>query len=135
MELKEAFVKLREAEDELHRLECEKKQADDEMAAFLDRAKSDIERYENICATIMRENGVLEDVVEGLVSNYKLYFGSPRRTIDIVDENAVPDEWVKIERKPKKREIANAFKDAASLPNWLQWKEGEGRFQWRPVKK
>lgn len=135
MELKEAFVNLRAAEDDLTRLEGEKKQADFEMEQFMATAKADVAKWEGECARIMRENGVIEDTIEGVVSNYKLFFGTPRRTVDIVDEDAVPDEFVKVERKPKKAEITKAFKDAVSLPNWLQWKDGESKFQWRPVKK
>lgn len=135
MELKDAFVEYLEAEREIARLEEEKKQADFEMARFLAEAKANLAKCEENCTRIMRETGVVEEIVEGQLSNFKLGFSTPRRTVDIVDVDAVPDEWVKTERKPMKKEIMAEFKDAASLPNWLQWKEGVSKFQWNVVKK
>lgn len=45
-------------------------------------------------------------------------------TVDIIDVNAVPDEYCKIERKPKLNEIKAAYKGAETLPNWLVFNEG-----------
>jgi hypothetical protein len=47
--------------------------------------------------------------------------GKPR--LVIVDAAAVPDEFVKVERTPKKKEIAEWLDqlDAMSAPNWVRW--------------
>lgn len=47
--------------------------------------------------------------------------GKPR--LVIVDAAAVPDEFVKVERTPKKKEIAEWLGqlDAMSVPNWVRW--------------
>lgn len=135
MELKQAFVHLLESIDELKRLESEKKQADFEMGKFMAEAKAKVDQYEGMCSRLMREDGVTEEIIESDLARFKLTFSTPTKTLDIPDVDAVPDEFIKTERKPMKREIKDAYGDFDVLPNWVQWKEGESKFVYRVLKK
>ena len=64
---------------------------------------------------------------------------TPAESVKIEDAAAVPDEWVELERVPKKREIAKLLKgmrDAGQpMPNWGDAGRGEAKLAWRAVKK
>ncbi len=83
--------------------------------------------------SFMRENGLLEAVVESGCIDYKLSIANPRASVK-VDEDAVPDEWCKIERKPKLKEIGDYLKLGGQV-NWARFEVGAASLQWRPVKK
>lgn len=48
---------------------------------------------------------------------YSVRDGKPK--LEIVNDDAVPDEFCTLVRKPLKTEINAAFADASELPNWL----------------
>lgn len=81
----------------------------------------------------MRENGLLEDTIEGELINYKLYFSAPRASVD-VDVSAVPDEFCKIERKPELKKIKE-YIDAGNQVNWATIKQNEPKLTYKAVKK
>ena len=63
----------------------------------------------------------------------KVYYTTPRQKV-IVDDDAVPDEFCKIERKPKLREIGEMLESGASV-NWARYETGESKLAWKNVKK
>lgn len=81
----------------------------------------------------MSANGVIEDIIEGELINYKLYFTTPRMTVK-VDAAAVPDEFCKIERVPKKKEIKE-FLEAGNQVNWASLERGASNLSYKAVKK
>lgn len=90
--------------------------------------------------TLMKENGVVEEIVEGTANNYKLYFKKGQGRV-IVAEEAVPDEFCKIETKrtPKLKDIRehldNLTGQQKPIPNWAKIEPSESRLNWKPIKK
>lgn len=65
----------------------------------------------------MNSEGILEDTINGEKLDYKLSFTKPRGSVKCPDSDAVPDEFCKIERKPKLKEIKE-YLDAGNESNW-----------------
>jgi len=130
-----AFESVLAAEKELAEAEGELSKA----KAFLGTKKS-IAEGKVIMAwkavkELMDETGETEVMLPaGNGTWYKIYYTAPRQSLE-VDEDAVPDEWVKVERKPKLLEIKEYLKSQESLPNWAHYKTGESKLAWRNVKK
>lgn len=81
----------------------------------------------------MKANGVLEDIIQGKLHNYKIaYQKQPERVV--VEADAVPDEYCKIERKPKLAEIKAMLQDGAQT-NWAKLERSEPKLNWKMVKK
>jgi len=100
-----------------------------------DIAKLEVEREEVIAAfdAEMKANGVFEDLIEGKMHNYKItYQQQPERVV--VDDDAVPDDMCKIERKPKLTEIKAMLAEGKQV-NWARLERNEPKLVWRMVKK
>jgi translation elongation factor EF-Ts len=81
----------------------------------------------------MKANGVFEDLIEGKMHNYKItYQQQPERVI--VDDDAVPDDMCKIERKPRLAEIKAMLAEGKQV-NWARLERNEPKLVWRMVKK
>ena len=56
----------------------------------------------------------------------------------VVDPEACPEEYLKVEKKPKlndvKRDFLELWKAGAHVPNWVQFVPGEARLTWEPAK-
>lgn len=78
-------------------------------------------------------NGVTEDIIDGGMVNYKLYYTTPRQSVK-ADAEATPDEFCKIERVPKLKEIKE-FLDAGNQVNWASVQLGESKLTYKVVKK
>jgi hypothetical protein len=87
---------------------------------------------------LMGSTGEFEVLLPGDVTDYKISFSTPRESVD-VDADAVPDEFCKIERKPKLKEIGEHLKGLRDsdqpLPNWGRFKLGERKLGWKAIKK
>lgn len=81
----------------------------------------------------MAANGVTEDLIEGELVNYKLYFPTPRESVK-VDADAVPEEFCKIERVPRLKEIKEHI-DAGNQVNWASIQLGESKLSYKVIKK
>lgn len=81
----------------------------------------------------MAANGVMEDTIEGDLVNYKLYYTTPRISVK-ADADATPDEYCKLERVPKLKEIKE-FLDDGNLVNWASLQPGESKLAYKVVKK
>ena len=81
----------------------------------------------------MKEGGEYEVFIEDITHDYKIAYQKGREKVIIADESAVPDEFCKIERKPKLREIAEHLKTAQT--NWAKFERSEPKLQWKIVKK
>lgn len=86
----------------------------------------------------MKETGEYEVVLPGSVTDYKIVWSAPRERVK-ADPEATPDEFVKIERKPKLKEIGEHLKalrdEGNPLPNWASVESGEAKLQWKAIKK
>lgn len=89
-------------------------------------------------AAQMREYGVEEDILEDDYHRYKLSFTKPRGAVK-ADADATPDEFCKIERKPRLKEIGEHLKSLEEqgqpLPNWATIEYGEPKLTWTTLKK
>ncbi len=81
----------------------------------------------------MAANGVTEDTIEGELVNYKLSYTTPRQSVK-ADAEATPDDFCKIERVPKLKEIKE-FLDAGNQVNWASIQLGESKLTYKVVKK
>lgn len=134
-ELAQAFIQYSEAEQNLAETEKAFKDVEYDFKSRISQQKQAMQNAVTRIEYMMQSVGVVEEVIHGKHCDFKLAFSTPRKSVDVIDVDAVPDEFVKVERKPMKAEITKAFKDAPQLPNWLQWKEGESKLQIKPIKK
>ena len=91
-------------------------------------------------AALMAETGETEVTLPGAATDYRIGWSTPRESVVIEDANAVPDEWVEVERKPKKKEIGEHLRRLRDhqnmpMPNWGRLEAGEKRLQWSAVKR
>jgi hypothetical protein len=86
----------------------------------------------------MAETGKVEVLLPGAVTDFKIGWSTPRETVR-VEPDAVPDEFCKIERKPRLKEIGEYLKglrDAGEpFPNWGGFQTGASKPAWKAVKK
>lgn len=88
---------------------------------------------------LMRENGVAEEIIPGDTIDYKLAYSAGRESVSVENPDAVPDQFCKIERKPKMKEIGDHLKYLAShdqpWPNWASITKSQPKLNWKTVKK
>lgn len=82
---------------------------------------------------LMQETGEVEVLLKADNGWNKIYYTTPRQKV-VVDDAAVPDNFCKIERKPKLKEIGEEL-DRGALFNWARYETGESKLAWRNVKK
>lgn len=72
-------------------------------------------------------------------NDFVIAWSAPREAVKVADASAVPDEWCKLERKPKLTEIAKLLKgmreQGLPMPNWASLERGEAKLSYRTVKK
>lgn len=87
---------------------------------------------------LLAETGEFEVTLPGESANYRIGWSSVREAAQ-VSADAVPEEFVRVERKPKLKEIGEhlkALRDADQpFPNWGRLERGESKLQYRLVKK
>lgn len=134
----QAFAEVLKAEDAL--AEAGKQLA--EATTLLGQKKSQAEHALGLAwdevRKLLAETGEFEVLLTGLVTDYKVGFSYPPERVK-ADADAVPDEFCKVERKPKLKEIGDHLKqlrDAGEpLPNWASLERGEPKLTWKAVKK
>ncbi len=86
---------------------------------------------------LLGETGEYEVLLPGTVTDYKIGWSRASERIS-ADPDATPDEFCKIERKPKLKEIGDhlkALRDTGqALPNWASFERGEPKLGWKAVK-
>jgi hypothetical protein len=86
-----------------------------------EQARKEVER-------MMAETGEYE-ITEG---NIKVAWSTPRMSVRVIDPDAVPEEFCKIERKPKLKEIKEYLETTEC--NWAKLEPGEIKLNWRYIK-
>lgn len=88
---------------------------------------------------LMGETGEVEVILPGATTDYRIGWSAPAESVLVPDAEAVPEEYVKREPKPKKAEIARHLKALRKAgkpwPNWASLETGSSRLVWAPVKK
>jgi len=64
---------------------------------------------------------------------YIVNYSTPRQSVKITDDDAVPDELCRIKREPDKKKIKEELENGKAF-NWASLQYGEKHLQWRCVK-
>ena len=84
---------------------------------------------------IMAADGVREDITKGEFIDYVINYTTPRISVKVENPDAVPDKFVKIERKPKLKEIGDELKRlqeaGEDLPNWAIMELGQSKLTYK----
>lgn len=84
--------------------------------------------------THMKETGEFElEFPAPAGQKYVINWSTPRQSVKIVDEAAVPDEFCRIKREPDKKKIKEEL-ESGKTHNWASMEFGEKHLQWRSVK-
>jgi hypothetical protein len=123
------FSDMMEGETDLHKLITRLHEGianDAGMVTGIKERKADLDaRQKRLEARIDAQKGAIvmlmqagqQSKVELPEVTYSLRDGKPK--LVVVDDDAVPDEYCTLIRKPVKATINEAFADADALPNWL----------------
>ncbi|MDZ4858052.1 MAG: hypothetical protein SGI88_03645 [Candidatus Hydrogenedentes bacterium] len=88
---------------------------------------------------LMNETGEVEVILPGVANDYKIGWNKQRESVIVESVDALPDEYVKLERKAKLKEIGEHLKGlrdgGLSFPNWARLEMGESKLVWKAVKK
>lgn len=127
--MSENLIKWLEADAKIAEIKSQMSKLSDEKSTY-ERAADEARIA---LADEMAANGVTEDTIEGELVNYKLCYTTPRQSVK-ADAEATPDEFCKIERVPKLKEIKE-FLDAGNQVNWASVQLGESKLTYKVVKK
>lgn len=102
------------------------------------QAETELEALWDGFAKLMEESGEFEVILPGVANDYKIGWSNPRQSVK-ADAEAAPDAYVRIERKPKLKEIGELMADLVArnepLPNWCSFQEGNRKLGWKAIKK
>ena len=90
-------------------------------------------------AALMAETGETKVTLPGSATDYRIGWSTPQESV-VGDPNAAPDEFVAVERRLKKKEVAahlRLLRDHQNMPmpNWGRLESGEKRLTWQAVKR
>lgn len=135
----ESFAKILKAEDVEREAKKIKQEAESTVRRMLAEAETAKETAWHKIEELMAEQGVVEELLEGKANDYKIAWQKGRETVEIHSADAVPDEFVKVERKPMKKEIQEHMnhlrESGGELPNWASFKPASSKLGWKTVKK
>lgn len=110
-----------------------------ELQSDLDAALKESEQAGFAFKEEMISTGEYEVTIPGEFIDYVVYFTTPRESVKVENPDAVPDQFVKIVRTPKLKEIKEELdrikNDGEPLPNWAVVQLGEKKLTYKAVKK
>ena len=109
-----------------------KKEAD-AVEQRLKAAQAESDSARDAAKDYMAETGEYQVDIEGGLADYQIYWTAARESLKVENPDAVPDEFCKIERKPKLREIADYIKD--NPVNWAVMEKGTSKLTYKLKKK
>lgn len=109
------------------------KQNMDDLQKDLDWAKKESDQAREVMKEAMQTTGEYELDLKGEYCDYKVYYTTPRKSVK-VDVEAVPDEFCKIVKTPKLKEIGELL-ESETPPNWARYELGESKLTYKMVKK
>lgn len=129
-EVLKAEVSLSAAKSALAQTVIPLQQAVNQSEHLLGKAWEGVER-------LLAETGEYEVLLPGSITDYKIGWSNPPERVK-ADPEATPDEFCKIERKPKLTEIKEYLKglraEGMPLPNWASFERGEPKLGWKALK-
>lgn len=129
-----AFQAVLDAENELSKAKSEL----DKATTLLTQAKNGAEKRLSDAwlqvEKMMAENGEYETIIPLDETNgYRIGWSTPRKSVKVVDVEALPEDLIKTEKKPKLREIGDRLKEGWQT-NAAALEYGEKHLQYRMVK-
>ncbi len=116
------------ADEALSNAEIAYKKREAQLSLAVLEARNAADKARKTVEEMLAETGEYEV----LVDNVKVSWSTPRESVKISDPLAVPDEYCKIERKPKLTEIKKYLE--SNKVNWASMESGEAKLQWRYTK-
>ncbi|OWK34647.1 hypothetical protein [Fimbriiglobus ruber] len=133
-----AFGSVLAAEEKISDVKTRLDQVTNLLQAEKTAAETDLASAWEQVEQLMSETGEVEVLLPGAVTDFKIARSNPRETVK-VEVEATPDEFCKIERKPRLKEIGEHLKglrDAGlPFPNWASFQVGTAKLSWKAVKK
>lgn len=133
-----AFAAVLEAEKAVSSAAKELDDATIMLSLKKSQAETELNAAWQAVETIMKETGEFEVNLPGEYNDYVIYYSKPSKRVKASTE-ATPDEFIKIERKPKLKEIGDHLKELLAkgepLPNWAAFEEGTPKLCWKAKKK
>lgn len=134
-----AFAEVLKAEDAVSVAKAKLDEATTTLGREVNGATTRLEQAWAEIQKLMAETGEPEVILPGQVTDYKIGWSTPRETVKVESPDAVPDEFCKMERKPKLREIGEHLKvireQGGTFPNWGRFELGSSKLTWKAVKK
>jgi hypothetical protein len=132
-----AFAKVLAAEEAIRVAKVEQSEAMTLLGLKVATSETALAEAWKSIEQLMNESGEFEVLLPGTATDYRIGYSTPRLSAKVESPDAVPDEFVKIERKPKLKEIGDYLKGlpAESLPNWARLEAGERKLGWKSIKK
>ena len=136
--LTEAFARVVKAEEQERQLAAELKAHELRLKPLITAAQKQLADAWGEVQCLMADTGEFEAVVKlDRFSSAKLHYTTPGVRC-LVDAEAVPDAYAKVERKAVlneiKRDFLELWKAGAALPNWLAFEKGEPVLTYKLVK-
>lgn len=133
-----AFGAVLRVEDAISDVKRRQVEAETLLQQERNRYESELEKAWFEVERLMTETGEVEVLLPGEATDFKIAWSTPRETVK-AEPDATPDEFCRVERKPKLKEIADHLKSlrasGADLPNWASFQLGESKLGWKAVKK
>jgi hypothetical protein len=133
-----AFGKVLNAEEQVSAAKMKLEEATTTLGLEKSTADAALSAAWGEVASLLKETGEVEVLLPGSVTDFKVGWTNPREGIR-ADPEATPDEYCKIERKPKLKEIGEHLRGLRDggmpLPNWASFHLGEPKLAWKAVKK
>ncbi len=101
----------------------------------LKNAEKDADAARDAIVAEMADTGEYEVNIPGEYCDYKIYYTTPRESVKVADADSVPDEFCKLVRTPKLKEIGEYIRDAETPPNWASIQLGEPKLTYKLEKR
>jgi hypothetical protein len=133
-----AFAEVLRAEDEISAAKRELDDATFGLQTAVTAAETRLVAAWDSVKALMEETGEVEVILAGEVTDFKIAYSTPRETVKVEPE-AVPEEFCKMERKPRLKEIGEYLKglrDAKlDFPNWASFQTAKAKLGWKAIKR
>lgn len=130
----EAFKRILECERSLSSAKAELQKAETIFGGAVNRAEKDLKDAWEAIEGIMAQTGEYEILLPGENGmDYKIAWSTPRQSVKIVDDAAVPDEFCRVKREPDKKKIKEELESGAKH-NWAALEYGEKHLTWKAIK-
>src|SRR5690349_4119092 len=105
-----AFAEVLKAEDAISAAKSALTEATTRLDREVREAEFRREQAWSVVKGLLDSTGEYEVTLPGSVTDYKISYSTPRETVKAEVPEAVPDEFCKIERKPRLKEIGEFLK-------------------------